>query len=277
MIGFFERLATGTDAKLTESFCTIWRSMGQFAGILGVAGVILASEAQACPSGQYQQCVLGACVCLPEVGGAVGQGAEHLKKEIQAQVGGVPLEQWIIASHNTAINGAMPIPPNIRQALTGYASEDSMNRARYKVGDNGILNLANDLERGGFASAVTLIDVIVFRGPTEANDPSIWAHELTHVDQYAQWGVHSFAIQYARDYNSVEAPAYAKGNGYWAWAQAQVTGPTPVNLPPVLPAPPQQGLGAFCYTQFGRFGPGPLQPIGAPCTLNNGVPGQIGP
>jgi len=42
---------------------------------------------------------------------------------------------------------------------------------------------------------------------------------LTHVDQYRDWRVHSFAIQYARDYNSVEAPAYAKGNGYWAWVQ----------------------------------------------------------
>ena len=134
-------------------------------------------------------------------------------------MGGVPLEQWIIASHNSAINGAMPIPPQIRQALTGYASEDSMNRVRYKIGDNGFLNLAHMLEQGGFASAVTLIDVVIFRGPSEASDPSIWAHELTHVDQYRDWRVHSFAIQYARDYNSVEAPAYAKGNGYWAWVQ----------------------------------------------------------
>jgi len=144
---------------------------------------------------------------------------EHGKKELEGQVGGVPLEQWIIASHNSAINGAMPIPPQIRQALTGYASEDSMNRVRYKIGDNGFLNLAHMLEQGGFASAVTLIDVVIFRGPSEASDPSIWAHELTHVDQYRDWRVHSFAIQYARDYNSVEAPAYAKGNGYWAWVQ----------------------------------------------------------
>jgi hypothetical protein len=90
---------------------------------LGVASFVFASNSRACPAGQYSS--LG--MCLPEIGGAVGQGAEHLKKEIQAQVGGVPLEQWIIASHNTAISGAMPIPSNIRQALTGYASEDSMN------------------------------------------------------------------------------------------------------------------------------------------------------
>jgi hypothetical protein len=157
-------------------------------------------------------------MCFPKWGGSIARSFEHLKKEIPAQVGGLPLEQWIIQSHNTAMNGAMPIPPRIREALTGYASEDSMNKVRFKVSDNGALNLAHDLEQGGFASAVTLIDVIVFRGPSEADDPSIWAHELTHVDQYSQWGVHSFAIQYARDYRSVEAPAYAKGDGYWAWA-----------------------------------------------------------
>jgi hypothetical protein len=125
----------------------------------------------------------------------------HIGSEIMAQVGGVPLEQWIIQSRNAAINGAMPIPPQVRQALTGYASEYSLNIARYKIGDNGFFNLANVLERGGFASAVTLVDVIVFRGPSEANDLSTWAHELKHVDQYREWDVHSFAIQYSRDYN----------------------------------------------------------------------------
>jgi Domain of unknown function (DUF4157) len=170
----------------------------------------------------------------------------------------VPLEQWILASHNTAINGAMPIPPQIRQALTGYASEDSMNRVRYKIGDNGFLNLAHMLEQGGFASAVTLIDVIIFRGPSEASDPSIWAHELTHVDQYRDWGVHSFAIQYARDYNSVEAPAYAKGNGYWAWAQNQ--GIAQNQGPPLNPS-----MGRFCVTNYARD-MGQEYPLGSPCS-----------
>jgi hypothetical protein len=68
-------------------------------------------------------------MCWPEIGGTPGQVFEQGKKEFEGQLGGVPLEQLIIASHNTAINGAMPIPPQIRQALTGYASEDSMNRA----------------------------------------------------------------------------------------------------------------------------------------------------
>ncbi|WP_442755894.1 DUF4157 domain-containing protein [Methylocystis sp. JAN1] len=199
----------------------------------------LSFGAVACPSGQYSW--MG--MCMPEIGGDVGRGFEQLKKEIPAQMGGVPLEQWIIASHNSAVAGALPIPPGIRQALTGYASEDSMNRVRYKIGDNGFLNLARMIEQGGYADAVTLIDVVIFRGPSEAANPAIWAHELTHVDQYRDWGVHSFAIQYARDFNSVEAPAYAKGNGYAAWEQQNIR-----QQGGQWPAPPNtiQATAQFC-------------------------------
>jgi hypothetical protein len=159
-----------------------------------------------------------------------GQDVANALNELQAStLTGPVLEQAIISSHNTAINGAMPIPPRIRQQLSGYASEDSMNRVRYKIGDNGFVNLARLLEQGGAASAVTLIDVVIFRGPSEAEDPALWAHELTHVDQYRDWGVHSFAVQYARNANRVENPAYAKQDGFLAWAQQN------------QPIPPQPG------------------------------------
>lgn len=205
-----------------------------------------------------------------------GQDVANALNELQASLlTGPTLEQAIIASRNSAINGAMPIPPHIRQQLTGYASEDSMNRVRYKIGDNGFVNLARLLEQGGFASAVTLIDVVVFRGPSEANDLAIWAHELHHVDQYSGSGVHSFAVQYARNYRGVEDPAYAKGDGFLSWWQQHRVSaqPTP---PPVV----NQPVGAFCYTPAGRFGPGPVQPRGNACWVqlpNGRVQGQIGP
>jgi hypothetical protein len=209
-----------------------------------------------------------------------GQDVANAINELQASVlSGPTLERAIIASHNTAINGAMPIPPQIRQQLTGYASEDSMNRVRYKIGDNGFANLAHLLEQGGLAAAVTLIDVVVFRGPSEAADPSIWAHELTHVDQYRDWGVHSFAVQYTRNWRSVEDPAYAKGNGYQAWAANRGNGMAGPFRPPQSYPAPQGNVGAFCYTQGGRFGPGPLQPVGSPCWANTQwgqLAGQIG-
>jgi hypothetical protein len=213
------------------------------------------------------------------------QDVANAINELQAStLTGPALAQAIISSHDTAMSGAMPIPPEMRQALTGYASDDSMNRVRYKIGDNGFANLARLLEQGGAAAAVTLIDVVVFRGPSEANDPSIWAHELTHVDQYAAWGVHSFAVQYTRNWHSVEDPAYAKGDGYQAWAannnpvsqdgSQDVTGQQ-VQPPPVA----QANVGAFCYTPVGRFGPGPVQIVGSACWIpgpQGPIPGQVG-
>jgi Domain of unknown function (DUF4157) len=208
-----------------------------------------------------------------------GQDVANALNELQAStLTGPALEQAIISSHNTAVNGAMPIPPQMRQMLTGYASEDSMNRVRYKIGDNGFANLAHLLEQGGAAAAVTLIDVVVFRGPSEAADPSIWAHELTHVDQYAAWGVHSFAVQYTRNWHSVEDPAYAKGDGYQAWAtnngNSQTVGQG---------LAPDQGQAPmpYCATPAGAFGPDLTlnAPAGTPCwhTFPNGqvVNGQV--
>jgi len=185
-----------------------------------------------------------------------GQDVANAINELQAStLSGPALEQAIVASHNTAMSGSMPIPPNIRQQLTGYASEDSMNRVRYKIGDNGFVNLARLLEQGGFASAVTLIDVIVFRGPSEAANASIWAHELTHVDQYRA-GAHSFAVQYARNWRSVEDPAYAKGDGFVAWQQqGHTSSPTPV----AWPQQAQPGLPpGFGMQVCGCYGNGPL-------------------
>jgi hypothetical protein len=202
------------------------------------------------------------------------QGIANAVNDKESLLSVSTLEQAIISSHNTAINGAMPIPPQIRQQLTGYASEESMNLVRYKIGDDGFANLAHLLEQGGPAAAVTLIDIVVFRGPSEAADPSIWAHALTHVDQYQAWGVHSFAMQYARNWRSVEDSAYAKGNGYQAWAASQGNGMAGQAVPPPS-APPQVAVGAFCYTQAGRFGPGPLQPIGSPCFVGQ-FSGQVG-
>jgi hypothetical protein len=240
--------------------------------------VLFAGEAIACPSDQYESCVLGACACLPKIGGDVGRGAEHLKNELKGQIGGNALAPYIQQSRNDAMRGAMPIPFHIRQTLTGYASEDSMNRVRYKIGDNGVANLAHlTMQMGwGDPQAITLIDVVVFRGPSEANDPALWAHELVHVDQYRDWGVHDFAIRYARNSNDVEAPAYAKGRDYWAWANTN-GGPTANN--PVGGGSMAMS-GAFCHTVFGRFGPGPVQPFGAPCFVDGPggrMFGQVGP
>lgn len=206
----------------------------------------------ACPDGQYSS--MG--MCWPEIGGSVGQATEHLKREIPAQLGGNPLEAWINASRSTSVQGAMPIPPQIRQALTGYIDQETLNAVRFKIGDNGVLNLAGLSVRYGDVSAITLIDVVVFRDANDAySNPALWAHELKHVKQFRDWGTHSFAIQYARDYVSVERPAYEAGNNYAQWKSASSRMPTyqypQPRYPPVSARLPSGAITQAC----GCWGP----------------------
>jgi hypothetical protein len=51
------------------------------------------------------------------------------------------------------------------------------------------------------------------------------------------------------------------------------------NYPQTMGVPPSSQLGNYCFTQAGAFGPGPYQPVGAPCTANTfygQIMGQIG-
>ena|SRR2546427_488492 len=60
------------------------------------------------------------------------------------------------------------------------------------------------------AAAVTLGDVIFFRDTRLAADPLLWAHELTHVEQYRRLGVETFAPQYLRQAWVLENEAIMK-------------------------------------------------------------------
>lgn len=128
-----------------------------------------------------------------------GQTIDRWRLEGQAQAGAPVLENWFIQSRNNAASGGtFPVPPHIRQALAGFYDEDILNRARYKIGDAGVVNLASLSISYGHADAVTLIDVIVFANQAGANDPVLWAHELKHVQQFRDWGTRDFSIRYLR-------------------------------------------------------------------------------
>lgn len=209
---------------------------------------------------------------LPGVGPILKQGTD--------EVAGDALQQWIVNSRNSAIGAASPVPPNMRQLLTGYIPNKYLNWARYKIGDNGVLNLGGLTVKYGDADAITLEELIIFRNAAAANNPSIWAHELTHVQQYDEMGVHAFAVRYVRNYHDIEDHAYAVGNGYWNWRASHPIMPVSNGQVVVPPPPPPPQLGAFCYTPLGRFGPGPLRPFGAPCaanTIRGMIAGRIGP
>lgn len=214
---------------------------------------IFTLSAYACPDDQYEQCVLGACVCLPKVGGAVGAAGEKIKKETNREIGGRALQIWFEGSHSTARGTSKPVPPHIRKALRGYVPDAVMDRASYKVGDNGVLNLAGltqdygDKLFGTENAAVVLIDVIVFRNSALANDLPLWAHELKHVQQFMEMGTSDFAKRYAANYHDIEDPAYDFGNNYINWKNSQNPPPptvgaisnNPLPTGSFIPPPPQ--------------------------------------
>jgi len=158
----------------------------------------------ACPAGQYQVCVV-ACFCAPGAEGELGTVFENMN-----QMAAAGLENWIVQSRDTAAMGdVQTIPLNIRAQLEPYYDLQVLDAVRYKVGDDVELNAAHTMLQNPDINAVTLVDIIVFRSADDAqNNVALWAHELKHVQQYQQWGVHEFASRYTRDYNAVEAPAY---------------------------------------------------------------------
>jgi len=186
--------------------------------------------AVACQDGYYESCetLIGkVCVCLPN-SGTVAKALPAPVVEVFASTAGTGLENWLQGSRNSAIGSSQPIPTEIRQELAGYIEEDILNRVRFKVGDTGVFNAGGiTLQYGGVngdVSAVTLIDVIVFKNAEDAyHNPSLWAHELTHVKQFRDGGVHSFAVNYVRDSHVIEDPAYHVGDGYAAWHARSVT------------------------------------------------------
>lgn len=159
----------------------------------------------ACPPGEQPIC-LGGCVCLPDS----PRSTETLYEQVR-WLAAAGLETWIRQSRDQlALQESYPIPLHIRSQLEPHFDLAVLETARYRVGDDAVLNAANTLLQNPDVTAVTLIDIIVFREEADALDNlALWAHELKHVEQYLEWGVGEFARRYTRDYRSVERPAYA--------------------------------------------------------------------
>jgi len=118
------------------------------------------------------------------------------------------LAGWIVSEREAAkTRGVEPIPAPIRAALVGYVPEPILARVRWREGASE-LSLPQNVIRFGHVPAVTLDDVIVFQERRAAlEDPKLWAHELKHVMQFAEWGVDGFARRYLSDYEAVESEA----------------------------------------------------------------------
>ena len=119
------------------------------------------------------------------------------------------LAGWIVSERDAAkAQGVEPIPASIRAALAGYVPEAVLDRVRWREGASE-LSLPQNVIRFGDTPAVTLDDVIVFRERSTAlEDATIWAHELKHVMQFAEWGIDAFSARYLSDSGAVEQEAW---------------------------------------------------------------------
>ncbi|TBY48341.1 eCIS core domain-containing protein [Rhizobium leguminosarum] len=209
--------------------------------------------------------------------GATG-GVKKAVEEFNAEVHGPMLAAWIEASKADVINaGVSPIPPQIMQGLSGYFPQDLLSSVRYRSGWGNELALPALAFEFGDAAAITLGDVVMFRDQSQADtDLTIWAHELTHVGQYRDWGTLDFAKRYIKDHNGVEAAAYNNAAQFNTWysqrQQAQVPQQRqfpqqvpqqfPQQYPQQFPQQQQAAVSGIC-----RVGPNQFDA----CVMNNGM------
>lgn len=170
--------------------------------MLALAG--LANGDDACPIGYYRVC-LGACLCSPVDPGQAGQVLQGIE-QMAAKSLALALQQ---VRDQAQARGTQSIPLHIRAQLEPWYDFAVLDAARYRVDDGQSLGSASALMHNPDINALTLIDTIIFRHATDAEDDLVlWAHELKHVQQYQALGVDGFAQRYTHDFDSLEAPAY---------------------------------------------------------------------
>jgi hypothetical protein len=207
---------------------------------------------------------------------AIEEGATHLGDEVFVQSNAPILQELIAQSRDDAISsGVVPIPANIRANLHGYIPDNIMNVARYRVGGGGDLSLQSGSIKYNDVAAITLDYVIVFANEGDAlYNPTLWVHELKHVEQYQSWGIGDFAKRYIRDSGAVEREAYEAETRYAAWvatsnrAQFASTAGAASNTAVInRPVSPFMGTQAsnVCQTPLGPCQTGSAAPVGTPC------------
>lgn len=146
--------------------------------------------------------------CAPTSAQAPGEGPPPLLSPMLIESLAPLFAGWIVSERDAAIRqGVEPIPAPIRTALTGYVPEPILDRVRWRQGATE-MSLPQNIFRFGHIQAMVLEDVVIFNDRREAlEDPKLWAHELKHVMQFAEWGVDGFAARYLRDYDAIENEA----------------------------------------------------------------------
>lgn len=209
---------------------------------------------------------------------AIEEGGSRIVSEGLSQAGAPALQELIARSRDDALRaGVQPIPMEIRQNLKGFIASHLLDIVRYRVKGGGDLTLQVNSIRYGEAKAIALDYVVVFKDANDAlYNSALWAHELTHIDQYQRWGIQRFAIEYLRNYHSVEREAYEADTRYVAWASVQnaerwsSTGQTPTAQGMNRPVSPFSfnSNSNMCSTPFGGCQLGETAPVGTGCWCN---------
>jgi Domain of unknown function (DUF4157) len=204
-------------------------------------------------------------------------------RELNGEVDGRILAQWIKVSRRDVVSaGVEPIPAHIREELRGFISDAILDKVRFRAGWGNELALPALSFRFGDAAAITLDEVVMFRSWNDADtNLTLWAHELTHVQQYHNWGIDKFAKRYMKDHGGVEAEAERNAERFAAWYDRGGAGnlqlSNEVSFIDDDQAFAQQSsqMGNFCRTELGFAGPGRFQPVGAYCSDTWGNPGHV--
>lgn len=106
------------------------------------------------------------------------------------------IEALIRHSADEARRVAKPMPRVIRARLAPYFPPEVLDEAVWTTRSDSRVTLDSLLLLNGGVLAVTLDQVIVFRGEASAADVALWAHELVHIAQYRNMGVAGFATAY---------------------------------------------------------------------------------
>lgn len=186
---------------------TQMKSYFQKALALSLMAILLAGEAHASwfsdltginidPwHGQFQ-------IGIPQPGRAIQQLPGEIQRLPQTLANlvnpaGLALAAAVRQGEAQASNGARPMPAALYQQLQGFYAPDFLQSVRYNTFDSARISLDSAVMMlNNDVAAITLNNVIVFRNEYDAQNPVTWAHELTHVLQYRNMGIDTFANVY---------------------------------------------------------------------------------
>lgn len=157
--------------------------------------------------------------------GAIPDVTEDLPPDVREAIldrAGPALAAAIRESRTQALErGVNAMPPQIRAALDPYFPAEILDKARWTT--TGGISLDGVLtDWFALDGAITLGEVIAFTDAAEAQeDVELWAHELTHVIQYEQLGIDTFAYEYVRDFSSMEHQASSNASRIMAGVAAK--------------------------------------------------------